>query len=103
MINVQLNPIVDRLLPANDPLRARIVALAEAQDGVTDDQRRETLIAAHMPNADPALRAAVAAVREEVVNISVHAENILLALFENVELSVDETFIEKVNRQDQTF
>lgn len=103
MINVQLNPIVDALRPANDPLRARITALAEAQEGVTDDQRREALIASHLPGADPALRVAIAAVREEVVNLSVHADNVLLALFENVELAVDEPFIEKVNRRDQTF
>ena len=102
MLTVKLNPIVDMLRPADDPLRARIQALAEAQVGVTDDMRRQTIIAAHLPNADPALRVALAAAREEVVNLSVHADNIVLALFNNISIAHDE-WVQKVNRQDQIF
>ncbi len=103
MITVKLNPIVAALRPADDPIRARITALAEAQDGVTDDMRREAIIAAHQPHADPALRVALAAAREEIINLSVHADNIVLALFNNVEMAVGDDWVQKVNRQDQTF
>ena len=103
MLTVQLNPIVAMMRTANDPIRARIQALAEAQDGVTDEQRREAIIAAHQPGADPALRVALAAAREEIVNLSVHADNIVLSLFNNVEMGVEDDWIQKVNRQDQTF
>ena len=104
MITVQLNPIVAALRPANDPIRARIAALAEAQEGITDDMRRAAIIAAHQPGADPAIRVALAAAREEIINLSVHADNIVLALFNNVEMAIDgEDWVQKVNRQDQTF
>ena len=102
MINVQMNPIVSALRPANDPLRLRLEELAEAQAGITDDQRREAIIAAHLPGADPALRVALAAAREEIINLSVHAQNVVLALFANVPIDGDE-WVQKVNRQDQTF
>ncbi len=102
MIKVQLNPIVDALRPADDPIRARIAALAEFQAGVTDDERRAAIIAAHLPHADPALQVALAAAREEIVNLSVHATNVVLSLFNTIELGNDE-WIQKVNRQDQTF
>ncbi len=102
MIKVQLNPIVDMLRPADDPIRARIEALALAQSLITDDERRATLIAAHQPGADPRLRVALAAAREEIINLSVHAENFVLTFFENVEMGVGDDWVQKVNRQDQT-
>ena len=102
MIKVKLDPIVATLRPADDPIHARIEALALAQSLVTDDQRRETLIAAHQPGADPGLRASLAAAREEIINLSVHAENFVLTFFENVEMGPGEDWIQKINRQDQT-
>jgi len=103
MINVQLNPIVAALRSANDPLIARIAALAEAQSDITDDDRRDAIIAAHEPGADPRLRVELAAAREEIVRLSVHAGNVVLALFNNVELGEGEDWAQKVNLQDQTF
>jgi len=103
MIKVQLDPIVAALRPADDPIHARIEALALAQSLITDDQRREILIAAHQPGADPRLRVALAAAREEIVNLSVHAENFVLTFFENVEMVVGDDWVQKINRQDQTF
>ena len=103
MINVALNPIVDALRPANDPLRVRIEELAEAQANITDDQRREAIMAAHQPGADPRLRVALAAAREEVVNLSVHAQNVVLALFASISLGEGEDWVQKVNRRDQKF
>ena len=102
MINVRMDPVVDALRGPNDPLRKRIEELSAAQAEITDDQRRENIKAAHQPNADPALRRALAAAREEVINLSVHAQNIVLALFANVEVAEDD-WVQKVNRQDQKF
>ncbi len=103
MINVQLNPIVDALRSEKDPIRAQIVALAEKQAAITNDQRVAAIKAAHQPGADPALRVALAAAREEVIRLSVHAENMVLPLFANVPLENDDDWVQKVNRQDQTF
>ncbi len=103
MINVALNPIVDALRPADDPLRARIEELAAAQAGISNDERREAIMAAHQPGAAPQLRVALAAAREEVISLSVHAENVVLALFANISLVVGEDWVQKVNRQDQKF
>ncbi len=103
MINVILNPIVDALRPPNDPLRAKILALSAAQAEITDDQRREAIMAAHQPGAAPHLRVALAAAREEIVNLSVHAENIVLALFESISMGDGEDWVQKVNRRDQKF
>jgi hypothetical protein len=102
MLPIVLDPIVDHLMPADSPIRARIAELAVLQAGVTDDMRREAIIAAHQPGADPRLRVELAAAREEVVNLSFHAENFVLSLFENVELTVEQPFVEKVNLQDQS-
>ncbi len=102
MINVQMNPIVNALRPADDPLRLRLQELAEAQALITDDQRHEALVAAHQPGADPRLRTALAAAREEIVQLSVHAQNVVLALFANISMGEGEDWVQKVNRQDQT-
>lgn len=104
---IKLNPIVDRLRPEDDPIRAAVASYTQQQqeNKIDKDELRKLLIAAHQPNPDPKMVVALAEARERITNLSVWADNVLLPLFayEPVDNSGAGLMVRRTNRRDQSF
>lgn len=98
---VTLSPINAALiLPQNLWIKERVAAFAEEQARITDDQRVEAIVAAHLPGAHPDDVVALAAARERVIELNVWAVNYIPSFFTVIELAEDE-WIQITNRRDQ--